>query len=323
MTASPLRAYVDDINDLPRDVLLGRIVLFKITDEPVKRDDIVQWFTELQLDPTLLPSCNKYIDAFKKATSAVDGDKYPMSQDRTGHVLSRDLGSTRDVIRRQITREIKDARNKRLSYDAAIECTFFRPSDPKNQTTAGLRIVVRPEALESGELDAVRAIARDIRDQYERYYDYLDGQKLRATVRNYLKKLNAIEIKGGVYFVHATRDDELARLTTLVSRFGGDCHMQAIPIVDLKREREFIIEAFEREASQSLRDITKEAKELLSNGRSITAASYARLKTSYDEVMGNAEEHMLNLQINQDVTAAAAEVAFNTLRKLQEGMLQE
>jgi hypothetical protein len=319
---SELRAYIDELNDLPTDVLLGRIVLFTITDEPIRRDDMVKWFRDLDLDEAYLPAPNKYLDAFKKATSDTK-DTYPMSKDRTGNLLCREVSSTPNYITRQITREVKDGGKRRLSYTEAITCTFYRPTKADDQSAAHLRVQVNPTNLEKGELTLVQQVAKDIVSRYHDYYDFLDGQKVRGCIRSYLKKLNAIEIKGGVYFVHSSRDDELARVADLVSRFGGGCHMNMIPMVDLERERAFMAKVFEREASQSLRDLTREVDELLSTRKSITPAAYAKLQARYDEVLNNATEHMENLQVNQDVTAAAAEVAHEALRGLREAMLDD
>lgn len=321
-TPSPLRSYIDELSDLPADVLLGRIVLFTITDEPVSRDDLVLWFEELGLDKAYLPTPNKYLDAFKKATSDTK-DTYPMARGRTANVLSRDVTSTPNYVQRQITREIRDSKAKRLDYHEVIACTFYRPTSVDDQSSSRLQITVKTEDLEPGEIEHVRAIAQAIKTRNDRYCQYMDGQKIRATIRNYLKKLNAIEIKGGVYFVHASRDDELANLATLVGRLGGGCHMNMIPIVDLKQQREFIVSVFEREASQSLSEITREAQELISSRKSITGAAYAKMKARYDEVLNNAEEHMFTLQVSQDVTAASAEVALNSLRALEQRMMDE
>lgn len=316
---SALRSVIDDLNDLPLDALLGRIVLFTITDEPVAHSDLERWFSDLGLDDKYLPAQGKSLDAFKKATSDTK-DSYPMKRQRTGQLLCRDVTSTGEFVRRQITREIKDGGKKRLAYDEAITCTFYRPPADR-QDAAQLRIVVNDQVLEDEELKIVQLVAQSIKVRYDRYYQYLDGQKLRACIRGYLKKLNAIEIKGGVYFVHASRDDELNRLAELVGKFGGGCHMNMIPIVDLERERKFIAQVFEREASQALNDLTREARELMAASGSVTTAAVAKLKARYDEVLGNAEEHMLTLQVSQDVTAASAEVALKALLSLQEEML--
>ena len=324
MTAAPskFKQALAGLDDLPADALLGRIVLFTITDEPVSLTDLTKWFADAGLNPAHLPPPNKALDAFKKATSDTK-NSYPMTKERSAQVMCRDVTQTPDFVRKQITREIRDVRNKRLSYVDAITCTFYRPTDASDQGTARINIQTNPQFLETGEAEPIKEIAQEIYARYRRYYDFLDGMKLRATVRNYLKKLNCIEIKGGVYFVHSSKDEELAALASVVSRFGGGCHMNTIPIVDLQREREFIGQVYEREASEALNQITREAQELLSPGKSVTPAACAKLKARLDETLSNAEEHMLTLQVSQDVTTAAAEVAFQSLSRLAEKLVNE
>lgn len=317
---SVLKAAIEGLDDLPADILLGRIVLFTITEEPIKHADVVAWFDELDLDPKHLPLENKAIDAFKKATSDTK-DSYDLSSRRTAHVLCRDVATNTEFVRRQITREIKDGGKRRLSYDEAITCTFYRATDTSDQTTSRLGITVVPGHLGPEELPEVRRIARDIRIRYDHYFDHLDSQKIRAMVRGYLKKLNAIEIKGGVYFVHASKDVELTKLSDLVSRLGGGCHMDTIPMADLEQQRRLIVRTFEREATETLRDLTKEIEAIASSREKVTDSTYARLKGRYDEVLANAEEHILTLQISQDSTTASAEIALEALTGLTERML--
>lgn len=312
--SSALAQYLNDVGDLPSDVLLGRIVLFKITDEGVARDDLIQWFDELQLNKDLLPPDIKAIDAFLKATTEAK-ESYPLTDTKIAHVLCRDVASTPEYVRRQITREIRDGRAKALSYASGITATFYRGVGSK----ARLDLRLNTAELEPNERRHMEQVAAAIGERFDRYYRLLDGNKLRAVVRNYLKgPLNAIEIKGGVYFVHATRDDELTRLTELVNRFGGGCSMNAIPMVNIEREREFVANAFQQQASSALSDITKEARDLAATGRKITPALYNKFKARYDEVMASAEEHMVTLEVTQDLTAAAAEVALGSLQKLRE-----
>ena len=319
---SPLRDYIDEMNDLPVDVLLGRIVVYTITEEQVKRSDLEQWFTELNLDQTFLPHPNKRHDSFKKATKDLDKESYAMRGQRTAHLMCREVNATPDYITRQITREVRDSGRRKLNYDSAITCTFYRPNPERGEDSARLQISVLADQLEPDEVKLVQSYAQLIYKQYEHHYEFMDSQKVRGMVRNYLKKLNAVEIKPGVYYVSCTRDDELTRLSNLVQRLGGGCHMNMIPIVNLKREREFITHVFEREAEQALSALTKEAKELMATRKSITPAMYAKIRERYDEVLANAEEHMLTLEITQDTTAASATVAGRVLEELQNKMLE-
>jgi hypothetical protein len=321
LKTSAMRTYIDSYNDLPADVLLGRIVLFTITDEKILRDDLATQFASLELDESLLPAANKAVDAFKRATSYTK-ESFPLSKGREGTLMCREVSSNDDFIRRQITLEIRNAQKRKLDYAKAeaITVDFHRVRDPDNQKSARLEIQVNHTKL-GEELPFVKGVARAIKARYDDNLSYLDSQKVRGMVRGYLHKLNAIEIKGGVYFVHVSRDDELSRLAELVGGLGGGCMMHTIPLVDLPRERAFMARTFEREAAETLSNLAKEVKEITDNRGSVSPATYNRLKGRFDQLMANAEEHMLTLAISQDSTSASAEVALDALTELADRMM--
>lgn len=329
MTIHAVNQILNEQGDLPDDVLLGRIVMFTITDEQIDRAALEQKFQDLNLDPRMLPPEIKPIDAFKKATSDAT-NKYTLPNGQVCTVLCRDVTSTTELVKRQITREVKDTKARTLSYSRAIDCTFYRAStEKKADGTTGtkkgserVKIMLDPAGLDQSELAEVSTIVDEISARYHRYYHFLDGNKLRATVRDYLKHLNAIELKGGVYFVHINRSDELSRLQQLVAYLGGGCSMYSIPLVDIDRERQMVTAAFQREASQQLNEVAKECAHLRESRKSITPQAYARIKERYDDVVAKAIEHQGVLQVSQDLTGAAAEVALHALTELQEELLK-
>lgn len=340
MSSTTIHSAKDILNsdgDLPDDVLLGRIVLFKITDEAIGRSDLVQWFGELNLDLALLPPEIKPIDAFKKATSEAKA-KYDIGNGQTVEILCRDVVENSEYVKRQITREVKDRKAVQLDYTRAIDCVFYRARSEKtkvtdangktstvSQTVKGterLRVTVNRPVIAPEEWPVMDAIAGEIQTRYQRYYAFLDGNRLRAVVRDYLNHLSAIELKGGVYFIHVSHSDELKRLQTLVSRFGGGCMMHTIPLVDIEEQRKFVTIAFEREAAQALADIARECDRLRTERKSITPAAFAKIKDRYDLVMDTAGKHMVTLQVSQDLTGAAADVALTSLLALGEEMLE-
>jgi hypothetical protein len=96
--------------------------------------------------------------------------------------------------------------------------------------------------------------------------------------------------------------------------------MRTVPLVDLADQREFITSMWEREAAQMLQDLTRDIKAAQEAGNT-SGPAYAKLKERFDEVLEKANEQMLNLGVNQDLTAASAEVALRELTKLQEKMI--
>ena len=313
-----LREYIESVGDLPPDVLLGRIVLFTISDTPVRLPDMKKWFKELGLNESLLPLPNKASDAFKRATSDTKGS-YPMSKGRTANLIRREVTANKEFIQHQITREIVNPGKKKLGYSQAIVCRFYRPGVGGEARVA---FTVTPQELSRDELPHIQQAAQDLYQRYTDYMELLSDQKVRGVIRSYLKHLNAIEIKGGVYFVHAMHDDELSRLQELVGKLGGDSEMNMIPIVDLERERVFISRVFEREAAEQLDTIVREAREIMTSRKTITPAAYAKIRERYDEVVENAMEHMANLRITQSLTSASAEIAEKTLGDLFTEMMK-
>lgn len=319
--ASSLKDYLDEFGELPGDAMLGRLTLTTINDGKYAYDDIKSWFEELDLNEAMLPAKNKAVDAFRKATSNVSGFEYVLADGTYAEMLCRDVALETSHVRRQITREVRDAKKRKLSYEAAITCTFYRATTPG---AGGERLMVRVhrETLGAEEIEHVDKVADTIRQDFLDYYEFLDGNKVRGTIRKYLKHLNAIEIKGGVYFVHKSRADELDRLAEFVRRLGNGCSMGFFPIVDLAAQRELVTAAFEREAAQSLQEITREARSLLDTRKSITPAMYEKMRSRFDTVLRNAHEHMSTLEVSQDVTAASAEAALKMLGALREEMLR-
>lgn len=310
-----LRDYIEDLNDLPREILLGRIVVFTIYDHPIKRSAIEAEFARLNLNPAYIPNPNKRHDAFKKATKELDGTKYPMTSDRTAILMCREVSSTNDYIVRHITREIRDKANRKLTYTEAINVTFIRGNE-------NLQHIVRTDNLEPNEVDVVKSFARRLRDRFDYHTDFLDNMKIRAMVRDYLKFLNCVEIKPGVYYVNCSKDEELHRLAELVNGLGGDCHMNMIPIVNIERERKYITRMFEREAADQLNAIRKEIDDTLRERSSITPAQYVKMEKKYAEVMDRAAEHQITLDINQSLTLASEKAASDSLTRLKLRLIQ-
>lgn len=312
--------------DLPDEILLGRMVLFTISipsSTVLTRDALEKRFVDSNLATALLPPQINPIDAFRKATSRAK-NTYELPDGTKAEVLCRELASTKEYLRRQITREVRDSSKRQLRYAKAITCTYFRPRLEKGKPVRGserIQINVDRTELSPEELAEMRKVRDEIEARYRHYYDALDSDRVRATVRNYLIHLNAIELKGGVYFVHVSKSAELAALQEVINSLG-ECRMNTIPIVDLPREREFVTTAFEREASEALMTLAKEARDLMEVRKSITPAAYAKLKQAYDDTVAKANEHMITLRVSQDTTGAAAQVAYDVINELQMKMLE-
>ena len=324
---SELRKFMDANGSLPLDVLLGHITWFTVADGDYVHDDIEKWFVDLGLDPTFVPLQSKAIDAFRRATSEADNTSYPLKDGTTATVLVRDVTKDSKIVLRHLVREIRDSSKRKLAFNRIGEATFYRPSTRNGKVDPGserVRFTLDQAALMPDEKAMALGVVEEMNERYERYNAYVDGMKVRGMLRNYLLHLNAIQIKPSVYFVHITRAQELAKLEELAKRLGGvepETSLHTLPLPDLESQREMVINAFQTEAVESLTGLVKEIADLRDTRKKITPDAYAKLKGKFDDVMSRATEYTRKLGVSQDSTAAAAEVALETLFALQQRMI--
>jgi hypothetical protein len=313
-----LSGILNEHGQLPREALLGTLAIFTITDEQFSLPELTATWAQHNLPESLLPVPARPHDAFLKATSEVDDYEYRLDANRVAHVLVRDLVSDAEVVVRQLTREIRDNEARKLDYGNVGTATFFRPHNGQ-----GHRFTIRPEKrnLAEGEREAMNALLEEITRKYDRYCNYMDSAKVRMMVRGMLAELRALQIKPSIYFVHASRMDELEKLQDVVNSLGGGCSMQLIPMVDLASQRDIIVEAFRNEAVANLEKVAKEIQRIRGSRKSVTPEAYAKAKADFDEVMATTREYTRLLGSVQSRTEGAEEVARFALEELAKEML--
>lgn len=324
MDQRALKDYLNGITELPENILLGRLVMFTISDTGVLLSDMTKWFEDLDLNSSFLPGDIRPVDAFKKATHEINEHTYKLQDGTDAILLTRKVATTREELTRGIVREIRNSAHKKLSHDIAIDTTFYKPTMVNGSPRTGserIRLTRINDHLRPEEIPHIDAAMQQIDKSYQHHSQFMDSNKVRGVVREYLKYLNALEIKGGVYFVNKNRTKELLRLREMVKLCGSGCRMDLIPLVDTLNEREIIIEAFQREAEESLLDLVKTISHVESTRKVVTPEAYAKAKTEYDSIMSQAREYQRTLKLTQTRTADAAELALDSLTNLQKRLL--
>lgn len=331
-SASELRKFMDATGELPREILLGHVAWFSVSDADYVLKDIEEWFDELGLNTDFLPLMPKPVDAYRRATSEADETSYPLEVGHatmTATILVRDVAKDNQMVVRQAVRELRDSQRRRLAFNPVADLVFYRPSTRGGRVdpdSARVRFTLLEPNLMPNERALATGVLNDMAARYHRYIQHIDGMKVRAMIRNYLLFLNAVQIKPSVYFVHVSRDAELVKLQELMNRLGkvaSGTSLHTMPLPDLDNQREMVINAFQTEAVDSLNGLVREIQELRENRKRITPDAYAKLKGKYDDVMSRAMEYTRTLGISQDNTATAAEVALETLVALQAQMLKD
>lgn len=332
--SSSFRTYVDDFGQLPPEVVLGYLAVTSVKDAPYDARWIESEFKRLALDTSLLPSPLRPDDAYEKATKVVDKFKYACGAngELSAEVLVREaVRDTRQIVR-QLTREVRDQKGRKidLDYDKVGDLVFYKPTgkgpngtiDPKS---ARVRATLDAN-LSPSERATLDEIVKIFAEAYKRYCDFHDGQKIRGVLRQYLLKLNGVMMQDSLYFIHASRADELQRLQGFVHGLKTDgvptAKLMLIPLADLPHLRKDVVDAFQREAAKELEQVVTDIAKLRDTRKNIRPEAYAKLKGQYDKIMTNATEYSRTLNISLDTTAGAMQTALYELQALQRDLIK-
>jgi hypothetical protein len=333
---SEFRKFIDQAQELPSDVVLGNIVWHRVNDGAYALEDIEKSFDALGLNPTFVPQPTTEFNAFEKAcTNALRATKPYALQTvkgevvQTGEIMAiREAHKDGEQVIRHVVREVRDRQRKRLRYETVAELILMRAQpDSGGKIRRGshrLRATIHVDRLVRGEQGRVEAVVKTWEQEFDRLYNFIDGDKARAIVRDYLGFLNAVMMKQGVYFVHKNREEELFRLQTFVdTTLANGCGLELFPIPELKRLRESVIDAFQDEAVKELNEVVAAINKVRSTRATITGPALAKLTDQYQNVMRKANEYTRTLRCTQDRTAGAAEVALESLNALRSDMQKQ
>lgn len=311
MSVTVLDDYRDQLADLPADRFIGSITWYTIAASAVTREELVDWFDELGLDPVHLPHPIKPVDAFRAASTDATAT-YGLPGGRHATLMVREVASTRDEVARHIMRETCDPQGRRLAYDKVGDAVFRR-------NPAQLDLDIDRSLLGPDEQRHAEVVCETIRERYTTMSTHLQAQALRAVVRSYLLSLNAVAVRpsGGVYYVHVSRQDALTQLETLVSRFSPTSMLHSLPLIDTGKQRRMIGQAFADEVEATvnglLRRIAEENERALMGGGTIPPTVYQQLRAQYEEVVIRTREFTQILGQTEGRATAALELAVNAL----------
>lgn len=332
MTAakSEFRKFVDKNEALPRDVMLGYIAWFRVPDGAYPLKDIADTFDSLMLDSRFVPDSTSAFNAYEKACSnALKAAKpYGMTGERVGEIMAvREAHKTDEKVVRHIVREVRDSKRARLRYEPVAELVLFREkTDARNKIVRGsgqIRANVFKNVIEPGEEAEIKAIVDAWTKEFDRLYNFIDGDKVRKVVRDYVGFLNGIMMKSSVYFVHVSNETEILKLQQFCTLIGNGCSLELMDMPDLSKLRTSVVAAFQEQAAKDLQDVVKAIAKVRSSRDKITPAAYSKLKSQYEDVMRNSLEHMRTFKVTQDVTGAAAEIAMDSLMALEADMRKQ
>lgn len=336
----------------PKDIL-GSIIFYSITGEqrvsgrrqsvPVRvtREWLERQFEELDLDLRLLPPAIKRIDAFRQASSEIKAEyTIPGRVERKAVIRVVEVTLDDERVVRKVLRDVMDRRSLLVNSVQMAELVFIRgPKATRGTPQSGEQVksrvyrTLREVGLDMQYTDYVedmgeyeKDILNELLDSFKKRYEDLSenygAQALRAVIRNYVTKLNAIACKpsGGVYFVHQSRSYEVAALEELVSRIGQGCTFHSLPLEDTEKQRGMLTEAFENEVEDEcsllLKDMASAMGAAQTKGKALSRDKYREFNERFAMIGERASEYTNVLGLVQERSASALEAVLDTITEL-------
>lgn len=281
MSTSTINGYTDVVTNLPDEAFLGSLLWFSISRADVNLDDARTALAAAGLSTTTLRKNLRPVDAFKKASKEV-AHKFNVKDDVRSEFLVRPVGEDGEQSHRHIIlerAEMKAGKKRRLVYEKVGEIVFNRGTKKKGlyenysvETRQATHITLTPDeqAWLDGTLDQAKFEGR-----FEHLLTHMDSHAVRTFVREYVYELSGTCVKetGGLYFVAQEHAEEIKKLWAWVESIGSEFHV--LPILDLKEQRQMLIDAFENETVQEVERLIGEVTKILSDpARTVEAKTF-------------------------------------------------
>lgn len=244
---------------------IGHLFWYSIGDDLYSRSLLEQTLVQLGLSLGFMPNEIRPVDAFRRATKEVGCSLNP-SNGVTENYIVRDVYADTHVAIRHIVKETVDSRGKRLSY---------------NENEAVLTLDKKAEVIHvAGDTTSYTwKLCEEARRLFEIFRDNYNGQAVRGMVQGILKTLSPTPVRpsGGVYFIPAVHDEDLAKLVAFTSSFPKGEGFK-IPVVNTEES----VQMVERKVADHLDSILGQCRQAAADAN----LSKGRLAELIDETKG-------------------------------------
>lgn len=322
MSTTTMTEYVGAAEDLPEDLILGRMVVFKVpTTTYVPHVQAPIDIASHQLRTTTLRDAPRAVDAYKRAMRILFDRRWPPTDDHRVEFETKPIGrSDKEASFIHVMREVKEygaGRRKRISYDPIVEANFDRST---NGGAAGATLTITRlpvsgiplNAAQNSFLDAAIAEATD-RINFE--FAHHNHIAIRRFFRDYITDLlNGFRIKDSMYFVAREHTDELDRLRRYAESIG--CVLRTIPLLDLVDGREMLTDHLQDDImGQARAQMDKIAKVLTSGDATVSQRDYDRYQQSALDLWEKLHNH-------SDILGTKVDQAAITLKTYKDQVLK-
>lgn len=307
--SADINAYKETAAHISSEHLLGRLVVFTISDKDIKLSDAREALTDLGLQLNTIREKLRNVDAFKKAAKEVE-NKFRFPSGVHHALLVRNVGrDDAQTARRHVVLEravSENGKRRHLQYGEIAELIYDRGERQKDGTVKDdeITVVMRNFTTVTGYTYSTEEQAwldehlgtdgEKLIEKFEYFKEHMDHNAVRAVVRDYLiKNMRGISVKengGGIYFVQEKHAGELEKLVEFVARMGS--HMHTIPLINIMDQRNMLVDAYNADLADRVFSLNNFIKNIASDGnRKISQKTYDDIQAHVAELMAQAQDY--------------------------------
>lgn len=235
--------YVAAINEEreSKDVL-GYLCWYSVGEDLYEREQLKKKFRKAGLPESYLPNPIRATDAFKRATKSIERLNIQTDEGVSENYLVRNVLTNSKIVQRNLVKEIRDPKGKRLIYDAAVAEFVLHREDET------FVIQKRPNGNGLAE-----ELVEEAEKLYQLYLSHHNASAVRRAILAILKSMSPTPVRpsGGVYFVPAKHYSKLSSMIQFLKSLDrGEGIM--IPLIDTRENRDMIKEKLLDHLKQTL-----------------------------------------------------------------------
>lgn len=292
-----LKEYEAHLRQLDPTFFLGSIVMYTVQALTADFDQVKAILDKVGLGHCMPKNPPADSDIFRRVFTNGERRKISLGPDMSQRLLVREVSTTSERIIKRIVAEDVDGHDVKLGYTECQEIQWNKNHPERVMVTA-----INPNADAS-------LLAHDLASEYPKLRRHIDGNAVRAIIQRALTECHATSLRegGSVYFVSQNYTAQLEALEKISAEISG-CFVHSIPMVDDRKQRDFVQNAFKAEAQTDVQKLVAELIELQNSGEKITPKRFAVLNTRYAKLRNKAKEYSEILKLEQGITDVGLDV---------------
>jgi len=245
---------------ITKDMILGFIAMCQVPNAPQSIAKLRRLWLAEGLDDSLIPKERKPVNIFKMACRSVEtrrSEALKSTEVKVDEVLENE-----NECVYQVTQLVRNKDDKLIEHPKAMRLTF-------NKRTG----TIEHDALDKKTYRALKFIAQQVQDDFERNSSKVPGAKIRRAIRATLRDQHATLIQNkGVFFVPTAGKVSLDSIDNVLKGLygdGGDAELFVIPCANDDGERAMIARHFQGNVADHIDGLLAEITMRLKAGKEV------------------------------------------------------